>query len=295
MILSEPKLKKRSDKSLPYENKLFENPLNFFNNYRKSSVHFGFHNNLSTAIKLLVSDEPISNLKNYFSLIQSLNELYPNQSYLQEFNFYKRHGINFEFLIIYDQVEWKSENNYVLSIDFGSSASSFYDLVKSIKLIHQKDYQKRLVYLFGINRTNKPLIYSTTEFEGYLSDISIKTCNRNDITLFPGDVDLLTFDQNYNVIGLYEFKKHTKFGDGQIENQSFKKYIHQDRKKYQGLALLAQQLNKNFFYNLIYSTKIGEESKLKVEKIDRDLNLIQEMIYTYNKVDDIIKIIHSKI
>jgi len=292
MTLSEPFLKKRIDKSKPIQNNLFENPVNFFKNYNKTSVHFGYYNNFFTAIKLLVCDELITNTINYSSFIKSLNELYPNQDYLKEFYFYKRHNINFEILIIYDQVNWNLENNYLLSVEFDSEMLSSSDQTKAIRIIPQKDYQKRLVNLFGINRTHKPLIYSTSEFEGYLSDISISTCNRNDITLFPGDVDLITFDNNFNVSGLYEFKKHTKYGDGEIEDQSFMKYFQHDRKKYQGLALLAKQLKKEFFYNFIYSTKLGEEKKVKIEKIGNHLNLIQDIIYTYKKVEDIIKDIH---
>lgn len=293
MILSEPILKKRSDNSKPYENNLYKNPLNFFSHYRKSSVHFGFFNNSFTAIKLLICNEPILTNTNYSPIIDSLNQLYPKQEYIQEFHLYRRHNIKFEVLVVYDQVNWKLENNYVLSILFEYEGITSIDLRQTIRIIHQKEYQQRLVSLFGINRTNKPLIYSTTEFEGYLSDISITGCIRKDITLFPGDVDLITFDDNLEVIGLYEFKKHTKFGDGDIEDQSFLKYIERDKKKYKGLALLAKQLSKDFFYNFIYSTKSGEEQKLIIEKIGNDLNLIKKINYTYNKVENIIDNIHK--
>ena len=210
MHLSEPYLKKRVDGSRPQENKIIKDPISIFNSFGKSCIHYGANDGKYTVIKLLLSDEKIKTTIDYEEIVKSLTSVYPYKEYLDEFIFYAIHDINFEILIINDDVDWKTEINNVLSIEFELLKDNKTAFIKSIKVIGQKDYQKRLVDKFGINRTLKPLIYATSEFEGYLSDVSVVGCNRSDITLFPGDVDLITFDNNYCTLNIYEFKKHTR-------------------------------------------------------------------------------------
>ena len=291
MLLSEPSLRKRIDKSQPQENPVLKNPINIFKEEWNSCIHFGAYGGAFSVIRLLTSNEPIVDKIDYEGVVKSLQSVYPNNEYLNEFIYYAKHDIEFEILIIYDDVNWKLENNRVISIDFKLIKEASVAFIKSIKVMNQKDYQRKLVSKFGINRTNKPLIYSTTEFESYLSDLSISKCERDDITLFPGDVDLITFNKNYETLNIYEFKKHTKFGYGDIEHQSFRKYFWQDKKKYYGLAALANKLGKKYFFNIIYSIRYGELNKVKVEKIDINLKLIDDYLINFKTVEDLKKLI----
>ena len=83
-----------------------------------------------------------------------------------------------------------------------------------------------------------------------------------------GDIDLVLYTNDNVLCDIFEFKKHTKFGGcSTIEDQTFMKYIAMDHKKYTGIANFTIALGKDFFFNIIYSTRIGEEHKIKIEKI----------------------------
>jgi len=160
-------------------------------------------------------------------------------------------------------------------------------------LASQRDYQRFLVDVHGIHRTNKPLIYATSEFEGYLSDVSTPRCTRIDITLFPGDADLIEFDDEDNIIGLYEFKKHTMSGYGDIEFQSFRKYYYRDQKKYESLVSLCRRFNLDCFYNIIYSTRLNELNKIKVETINSNFDLVNDQTYEFSTIDELREILQT--
>lgn len=289
MKLFEPILRKRADKSFPQTNKVLGDISKRFISYNNSCVHFGEVDNNYYIIKLLVSDTPISESVDYKQVVDSLFELYPKNDFINEFVYFSQFNMHYQILIIFDEVDWKKENNKMLVIDFTYVENRKMAFIDSIKVWEQKDYQIDLVRRFGINRTNKPLIYSTTEFEGYLSDVSTPYCKRNDITLFPGDVDLITFSNDFTTLNIFEFKKHTKFGYGSLEYQSFLKYFNKDYKKYKGLANLALNLNKSYFYNIIYSTRENEDNLLKIEKIGIDLKLIESHFIEFENLIDLEK------
>ena len=289
MKLSEPVLRKRIDKSLPQVNKVLGDISKRFMSSNNSCVHFGEIDNNYYVIKLLVTDTPISDKVEYQEIVDSLFSLYPKNDFINEFVYFAQFNMHYQILIIYDEVDWKNENNKMLVVDFTYVESRKMAFINSIKVWEQKDYQNDLVKKFGINRTNKPLIYSTTEFEGYLSDVSVAYCKRNDITLFPGDVDLITFNNDFSTLNIFEFKKHTKFGYGSLEYQSFLKYFHKDYKKYKGIANLAYNLNKKYFYNIIYSTRENEENLLKIEKIGTDLRLLDSYFIKFDSLLDLEK------
>lgn len=289
MKLSEPILRKRTDKSVPQQNYVLGDISKRFSSHNTSCVHFGEIDNNYHIIKLLVTDIPITFSIDYNEVVNALFELYPKNDFINEFIYFSEFNMNYQILILFDEVNWKNENNTMLVVDFEYVKNRKMAFISSIKVWKQKDYQKSLVERFGINRTNKPLIYSTTEFEGFLSDVSIPSCVRNDITLFPGDVDLITFNEEFTTLNIFEFKKHTKFGEGSLQNQSFMKYITKDIKKYQGIANLTSRLNKTYFYNVIYSTKIGEEKMLKIEKINTSLTLLDSYFIQFDSLESLNK------
>lgn len=286
MKLREPRLRKRVDRSLPYSNKVLGDVEKIFMVKNSCCIHFCETNNSYSVIKLLLSDAPIEEDIDSETVSRALKNMFPGEEYLKEYSYFARFNIHYQIVIIFDEVDWRKENNKLLVVDFHASKQGA-TCVMSTSIWNQKDYQAELVKKYGINRTNKPLIYATTEFEGYLSDISTPSCSRDDITLFPGDVDLITFDDDLSTLNIFEFKKHTKFGYGSLEYQSFLKYYRQDYKKYNGIANLTRALNKEYFYNIIYSTRDNELNLLKIEKIDVNLQLLEQKVIRFADIKDL--------
>ena len=59
MLLSEPSLRKRIDKSPPQEIPVLKNPINIFKEEWNSCIHFGAYGGAFSVIRLLTSNEPI--------------------------------------------------------------------------------------------------------------------------------------------------------------------------------------------------------------------------------------------
>ena len=291
MNLSEPTLFKRSDKSRPARNTFLGDIEQYFTSSNNTCVHFGNNSGKIFVIKLLKSDAVIGEEVSCEEVFDSLLQLYPNREFLKDFYFFAKHNIDYEIVIIYDNCNWKLENNNVVTVDFKMDGNAESGIKQSVRILSQKDFQRGLVAKFGINRTAKPLKYATTEFEGFLSDISTIYCTRNDITLFPGDVDLLTYSDDYAHFDVFEFKKHTAAGgDSTLKEQSFLKYITRDRKKYYGLADLCKCLGKDYFFNVLYSTRLGEEKIVKIEKINSaNLSLINSVLIEFDDKASLIK------
>lgn len=268
MILSEPKLLKRSDKSEPKKNRILGEIEQYFTSPNKTCVHFGRSGDKFSVIKLLISDSAINDAVEPQTVANALLSLYPNREFVKDFTFFAKHNVEYEIIIIDDTCNWRTENNKLLRMTFKKSFDDYEVTIKTIEIIAQKDFQQYLVSKFRVNKTAKPLNYATSELEGYLSDVSsVYGVDRNDVTLFPGDVDLLCYSDDYALSNVFEFKKHTSSGYGELKDQSFMKYIARDAKKYRGIAEFCKSLGKNYFYNVIYSTRIGEEKIIKLEKV----------------------------
>lgn len=284
MILYEPVLKKRSDGTMPQQNSILGDPFELFLgiNSRLSFHFFTVDDQIKPyAWKVLVSDVEIdkSNLKHEILSYINIKQL------ISDYNYLLSNGIKLQFIVFNDNVNWHTHNGTIYLIDFkvnidnSSVDFSVREFDKTSFQIHLREIQSHDMIM------NKPLIYSTTELEGYFADQCQRDLNPMGKAIFPGDVDLILYSNN-KTINIIEFKKHTKYGDGSIEDQSFLKYWFKDKKKYTGIALLAKKLNKDFFYNLIYSTKNDELKKIKIEKISTSLELMGNLVKVFESKND---------
>ena len=64
-------------------------------------------------------------------------------------------------------------------------------------------------------------------------------------------------------------------------------------KKYTAIATLAQKFNKDYFYNIIYSTRQNELNKIKIEKISNKLVLISSKMKTFTNKEEFKVIMES--
>ncbi|MDR2828011.1 MAG: hypothetical protein LBV51_01155 [Acholeplasmatales bacterium] len=286
MKLSIPQLKKRDNSSLPQTNRLIGDIYKVFDFCNDVSFHFGCKNgNIANfAWEILVSDIPVQQfnilqLKEQIISIYSRRKLYSDCKFLNQFN------LKLQIVVFCDSCDWNNDGNHICLVDVKIDS---YDCLALIsKFYSQKDFQKLILENNGINLTNKPLKYSTTSFEGYLSDICVTSSRRNDVSLFPGDVDLILYNDQYLQNCIIEFKKHTQSGEGNIEDQSFQKYLSYDKKKYEGLCQLAKKLDLKHFYNIIYSTKNNELNKIKIEKVSVGLELCSFEMISFTGVTDL--------
>lgn len=277
-ILNEPFLKKRIDKSKPQKNSFFGDPKNLFSEFEKMiTFHFFTLNQVVKpyAWKVLVSDIDFdeSLLKTEIFEYAQENDLISDILYLEKYD------IELQYIVFNDNRNWALDNGPIYLVSFEIIENKRIDI--SFEVFEKYSFQKYIRFVQGQDMImNKSLIFSTTELEGYYADICQSNNHPSGKAIFPGDVDLVLYNKNAT-ISLIEFKKHTVFGEGIIEDQSFKKYWYKDKKKYQGLALLAKKLNKGYFYNIIYSTKKNELRKVKIEKISTELQLIEITIKSF--------------
>lgn len=279
MILYEPYLKKRTDKSKPQNNIFLGDPIDLFMNWdHRLSFHFFTVDNevKPYAWKTLISDIDIDQ-----SILKTEVLAYVNiENLISDYNYLMNHGIELQYVVFNDSKNWHIQNGviYLVSFKLDNEKSSIYF---SIQEFDKFSFQKHLRDIQGQDMImNKPLIYSTTELEGYFADMCQSRLNPIGRAIFPGDVDLVLYSNN-QTIDVIEFKKHTMFGEGKIEDQSFSKYWYKDKKKYTGLSILTKKLNKDFFYNFIYSTKNNELNKVKIEKISTELRLLDQRVVTF--------------
>ena len=264
MNLKKPSLYKRSNKQKPFTNKFLGDIEELFSKNREStSLHFFSNKNgvKNQLWKKFVSDSPF-NIK---ELKEKLEEGDLISDLTSEIILLNKNGLELKLIVFYDEVDWKNENPNIYEIEFQINQDN--QISKVISEYSKIDFEKKLRVIQEEDMImNKRLNYSTSELEGYLSDMCYKNNNPVGRAIFPGDVDLIIYDK-LEVQLFLEFKKHTTYGSGNIENQSFTKYWFLDKKKYTGLASLAERFHLDFFYNIIYSTRENELKKLKIEKI----------------------------
>lgn len=291
MKLFEPSLKHRVTGRKPFYNE-------FFYDIEKTFSH-GFN---STSAHFFTSEERLKNIvwKKYTSTEKfnknDLNYYFDKNKFISQFQeevqFFKYHGLSLELIIFYDKVDWINENPDIFIVNL--SLDDFSQIQSSITVESKKDFENRLLEIQGgPTPMNKRLIYSTSQLEGYLSDKCYKNYSETCKAIFPGDVDLILFENKTPQL-LIEFKKHTKWGNKRFIDQSYKTYWEMDKKKYKGIALLSNKLGLENFYNIIYSTVEEEKKKLKIEQISsKNLTLINEFQYELSNIKDLKKIINQ--
>lgn len=122
-------------------------------------------------------------------------------------------------------------------------------------------------------RMGKPLNYYETELEKILS---MDTAGYS--APFPGDCDLLLYDDNMKCKAIIEFKKRTSFGANiSIANQTISNYMIHDSLKYRRLNILRSHLERHdgstipllvVYYSVANDS---DDNKIKIEAVSHTL------------------------
>lgn len=108
----------------------------------------------------------------------------------------------------------------------------------------------------------KGLIYGTSSLECHLSRTN---------ALWPGDADLLVCEKStMRPIALIEYKKHTASSTKKFQEQRLSNYYpYPDRRKYDRLALLSEQIasDRPIKIFILYYSTIESELSVKIEEI----------------------------
>lgn len=122
-------------------------------------------------------------------------------------------------------------------------------------------------------RMGKPLNYYETELEKVLS---MDTAGYS--APFPGDCDLLLYDDDMKCKAVIEFKKRTSYGANiSIANQSISNYMSHDSLKYRRLNILRNYLEYHDSSNIpllvvYYSVaNDSDDDKIKIEAVSHEL------------------------
>jgi len=258
MNLYKPKLKKRVDGSSPKLNKIYGEIESCLQMYPNDTFHFFSDNkgnvrNVVWKLFLLKNDCEF-NLEKFKSEINE-NELYLE---LKRLNSY---GLNLEYVVFNDSLDWNKNPHTIYVITCRILDKK---IIYNLSLFTISEFQK---LLFKYQKTsmimNKPLTYSKTELEGYLADQCQRKNKPINKCIFPGDVDFMIVSKD-KIKALIEFKKHSL--SSPLIEESYRKYWFKDKKKYHGIAAMTRKLKLNYFYNIIYPTKVDID-KIKIEKI----------------------------
>ncbi len=204
-----------------------------------------------------------------------------NDKFLAVKNFCAANKIELSYILVPDIPceEWSNAENKVMLFNVekyenGSTDSVSQLSVKElINLIHtyRVKYDKAKMDKGG-------LIYSTTTLEYFLSRHHTDIGYEGD-ALYPGDADIVLFDDNYTPLAVIEIKKHNegskKYAET-IEQESIDKYKQMDRLKYESLDILQKELDCKF-YMLFFPTT--NEKKIKMEKV-KNLKVEEEKIFS---------------
>ncbi len=169
------------------------------------------------------------------------------------------------FIIIPDNQDWKSNNSYLYKIKVNSFSKRSSFTINKITINNFIDDIKKLTK--KSIRSGKGLIYGTSLLECYLAN--------NTDSPYPGDADMLLFNNENIPFLLLEFKKHTK--ETEIEKQNLNNYYPKpDNLKYQRLSILKhtleQRYKKTLLFCVIYYPTQQHILKWKIEEIKVNIN-----------------------
>ncbi len=128
---------------------------------------------------------------------------------------------------------------------------------------------------------NKPLRYYETDLEKYLSLHAAETG-----AIFPGDCDMLLYDDQNMCKVILEFKKTTERDRSPLAEQNFQKYLKNDRRKYLRLNILRNYFSEKAggpvpFITVFYSLR--EKDTIKLEKIGPALELSGSRLFSISR------------
>ena len=169
------------------------------------------------------------------------------------------HKINFELIIFNDSLDWGDNNSDILKVKVNSVGSKILLVPNKITLFALKNQIQQ--YSGGAVKVGwKGLIYGTSRLECSLSHTD---------SLYPGDADLVLFNDQKETIAILEYKKHNLHTP--IENQQLSNYYPRpDKRKYDRLSFLSHFLGRDHPLPIIviyYPTK-PNTIKGKIELLD---------------------------
>ncbi len=185
-------------------------------------------------------------------------------------DFFHGYGLDGRYMLIknlHGHYELEEKENVAVRIEVEQATGKLQK-----EMITLEKMKRRLIeYSNGLFHMNKPLNWFETDLEHYLSLHSMQTG-----AVFPGDCDMLLYDQKNRCQYILEFKKCTSKGNIPVEQQSFRNYILKDRNKYLRLNIL-----RNYFssisgreiplLNIFYPTT--GETVIKVEEIKMNMTV----------------------
>jgi len=197
-------------------------------------------------------------------------------------------------LLIYREIDWSVSPECIVVIEVRWIVNS---VKYFVSMIGVSELKERIKMLSGgsISIGAKGLIYGTSLLECYLS--------RTD-SLYPGDVDMVLVDENYNNVAIIEFKKHNL--NTPIRNQTLSNYYPRpDQRKYDRISILSDYfIDKPKLYVLYYPTKNTDGSVIECisggvsnlvssKKSIIDLPVIGNKLSYSNYVKNVLNFIYS--
>lgn len=168
--------------------------------------------------------------------------------------FFKHHSITQKYMLFRDVplTQWENGGERIVQLDLSQltddsiSYLSVDDVQDQIKQLRQKSVP--------IGRNG--LKYATSSLETYLSTQPY---------FWPGDCDILLYDEHYNVLAIIEIKKHTKSSKIAFEDQKISNYVNRDQLKYKSLGLLKAKFRTKLF--VLYYSVEPEHDYILLEKL----------------------------
>lgn len=248
----------------------------FFVIWDKSKKTGCFNNTIWLKRSIALNNPDEDSTINIGHFRKKLIECETNDYILNSQKFFEKYELNASYMTIKDIPDksisiCKCFNNYENNNLVISCPVSTEFTIKDFKFYNLKELRDELrENSGGTFKMNKPLNYSDTYLEHYLS----KTA---DITgaVWPGDCDLLLYDEYLNCKCILEFKKCTDAGRNiPLLKQSFKNYYNNDKSKYIRLAILREYFSEREnreipLINVFYPTyKSTNDNFIKLELIN---------------------------
>lgn len=281
-----PELKSNITHKISAQNKIFGKIEDCFNkellqNYELNSISFDFFvnweaskrtGNLDTSLWFKRTLVINNHMKKYIDLqkkdifIKRLIENESLDSMKKNYKFLEKYNLSAKYMIIKDTCEFLEANNTPIVV----SSPLVQDYMKStLETLTLNQLNNILIKNSGGRfKINKPLNYSETQLEYFLAANSEKTGS-----LWPGDCDMILFDDEFNCKCILEFKKCTKWGNVKVEKQDFTTYYNKDKTKYTRLGILRDyfsNISKKVIPYVVVFYPTNDESIIKIESIGGD-------------------------
>lgn len=162
-------------------------------------------------------------------------------------SFRKRYSLAVQIIICRDDIQWGDDSEIFIVTFLGKTRQGMTYKSDCLKI---RDFKKIIQKHSGgpVQIGAKGLMYGTTNLECYLSKTT---------SLYPGDVDLILFNQNHDPLALIEYKKHTLTSSISCQQLS-NYYPRPDGRKYNRLSMLRDFLSGNNYklpiINIYYPT-----------------------------------------